>query len=327
MKRALAAVALLVCVVAHAQLPIHDPVMIKEKSTFYLFSTGMGISVFSSGDLVHWNKAEPVFSRPPQWALDAVPGFRGHIWAPDISYHNGKYYLYYAVSAFGKNTSCIGVAVNGTLDSADPLFHWEDKGKVVQSVPGRDMWNAIDPNLVVDSAGVAWLAFGSFWDGIKLVRLAADYVSLAQPGEWYTIARRQRDFLTPDTSAGGGAVEAPFIFRHGGYYYLFVSFDYCCRAEKSTYKVVVGRSADVRGPYLDLSGVPLIQGGGTVVLQGDGVRWYAAGHNAVYSSGGKDYFVCHGYDISAGGQSRLILTEVKWVDGWPVVGAGAPARP
>ena len=216
------------------QPPIHDPVLIKEGNKFYLFSTGMGISVSSSTDIEHWTKEKPVFDHPPQWALDAVPGFHGHIWAPDISFHNGKYYLYYAVSAFGKNTSCIGVATNNTLDAAAKDYHWEDKGKLIQSVPGRDMWNAIDPNLVIDSAGTPWLTFGSFWEGIKLVRLNPDLVSIAQPEEWHTIARRPRDFSTPDTSAGTAAIEAPFIFRHKGYYYLFVSYDYCCRAEKST---------------------------------------------------------------------------------------------
>jgi len=113
-------------------------------------------------------------------------------------------------------------------------YHWEDKGKLIQSFPGRDMWNAIDPNLVIDSAGTPWLTFGSFWEGIKLVRLNPDLVSIAQPEEWHTIAQRPRDFSTPDTSAGTAAIEAPFIFRHKGYYYLFVSYDYCCRAEKST---------------------------------------------------------------------------------------------
>ena len=85
------------------------------------------------------------------------------------------------------------MAVNGTLDAADPAFRWEDGGKVVQSVPGRDMWNAIDPNLIVDSMGTGWLPFGSFWDGIKLVRLAPGLEAVAQPEEWHTIARRPRD--------------------------------------------------------------------------------------------------------------------------------------
>src|SRR5690349_17431613 len=97
--------------------PVHDPVMIKENGTYYLFCTGFGISVWSSRDLQNWRKEKAVFDKAPEWAVKAVPGFRGHIWAPDISYHNGMYYLYYAVSAFGKNTSCIGLAVNKTLDS------------------------------------------------------------------------------------------------------------------------------------------------------------------------------------------------------------------
>jgi arabinan endo-1,5-alpha-L-arabinosidase len=300
--------------------PVHDPVLIKEKDTYYVFCTGWGITVFSSKDLQHWRKEKPVFALPPAWAMAAVPGFKGHIWAPDISYHNGKYYLYYAVSAFGKNTSCIGVAVNTTLDSTDPACKWEDKGLVIQSVPGRDMWNAIDPNLVVDASGVAWLAFGSFWDGIKLVKLKADLLTVAEPQEWHTIASRPRSFAIPDTAAGDGAVEAPFIFRKGKYYYLFVSRDYCCRAEKSDYKVVVGRSEKIQGPYLDKNNRPLWQNGGSPVVEGDGVQWYGAGHNAVYTADGTDYFIYHGYDAKDKGRSKLLLRVLQWSeDGWPVV--------
>ena len=135
------------------QTTVHDPVMIKQGDTWYLFCTGWGISSFSSKDMQNWKKEKPVFASAPQWAVNAVPSFKGHIWAPDISYHNGKYYLYYSVSAFGKNTSCIGLAINKTLDPASPDFKWEDQGKVIQSVPGRDMWNAIDPNQIDDENG------------------------------------------------------------------------------------------------------------------------------------------------------------------------------
>ena len=274
--------------------PVHDPVLIKEKDTYYLFCTGNGISVYSSRDLQQWRKEAPVFDKAPDWAVKTIPGFKGHIWAPDISFYNGKYYLYYAVSAFGKNTSCIGVAVNTTLDRNSPDYKWEDKGKVIQSVSGRDMWNAIDPNLVVDESGTPWLSFGSFWDGIKLVKLDKDLQRPAQPEEWYTIARRPRDFATPDTSAGNGAIEAPFIFRKSQYYYLFVSRDACCQGEKSTYKVVVGRSKQVQGPYLDKQQVPLQLDGGSIVAQGDRVVWYAVGHNAVFSEQGKTDMVMPG---------------------------------
>ncbi|RYZ35651.1 MAG: hypothetical protein EOP49_33300, partial [Sphingobacteriales bacterium] len=137
------------------QTPAHDPVMIKEKNTWYLFVTGNGVSVFSSTDMKNWRKEKPVFATTPAWVKAALPAYRGSsMWAPDISLYNGKYYLFYSVSVFGKGTSCIGLAVNKTLDTSSADHKWEDLGKVIQSVPGRDLWNAIDPNLVVDNNNV-----------------------------------------------------------------------------------------------------------------------------------------------------------------------------
>jgi arabinan endo-1,5-alpha-L-arabinosidase len=299
-------------------VPAHDPVMIRAGSAWYVFCTGMGISVWSSPDGKQWRHEPPVFAKPPEWALSAVPGFTGHIWAPDISYYNGVYYLYYAVSAFGKNTSCIGLATNTTLDSRNPAYHWEDHGKLIESVPGRDLWNAIDPNLAVDDQGVPWLAFGSFWSGIKLVKLTANRLAIAQPQEWYTLAARPRDPATPDSVAGAAAIEAPFIFKKDDYFYLFVSFDYCCRGEKSNYKVVVGRSERIQGPYLDKEGTPMRLGGGSVVLEGD-KDWYGVGHNAVVAGDGADWIVFHGYDAHDGGRPKLRMEKIGWIDGWPVV--------
>lgn len=300
------------------ETPVHDPVMIKEGNMYYLFCTGFGISVFSSTDMKNWKKEKPVFATPPKWAVETIPGYRGHTWAPDISFHNGNYYLYYSVSAFGKNTSCIGVAVNKTLNSSSPDYKWEDKGKLIQSVPGRDMWNAIDPNLIFDENNVPWLSFGSFWNGIKLVKLNNDLTSVAQPEVWHTIAARPRTFGTPDTSAGDAAIEAPFIFKRGEYYYLFVSWDYCCRAEKSDYKVVVGRSKTATGPYLDKNAVPMINNGGSLVVQGDAKEWFGVGHNAVYTFDGKDYLIYHGYDALDRGRSKLLINQLEWdSEGWP----------
>ena len=298
-------------------LPIvHDPVMIRQDSLYYIFCTGQGISVYSSTDHRHWRREPPVFGQPPQWAVDAVPGFRGHIWAPDISYYNGLYYLYYAVSAFGKNTSCIGLAVNKTLQRGGKDYHWEDLGKVIQSVPGRDRWNAIDPNLAVDENGTPWLAFGSFWDGIKLVRLSNDRRSPAEPEQWFTIASRLRDRTAADTAAGDDAIEAPFIFRKDGWYYLFVSFDYCCRGEKSTYKMMMGRAQQITGPYLDKEGRPMAHGGGSLLQEGDS-SWYGVGHNAVVSFDDGDWLIFHGYDAHDKGRPKLRMERLVWKDGWP----------
>lgn len=300
-------------------IPVHDPVMIRQKGTYYLFATGRGISVWSSGDRKSWKKEDPVFGSPPAWAVAAVPGFKGHIWAPDISFLNGTYYLFYSISTFGKNRSCIGLATNRTLDPGDPAFQWKDHGPVIESVPGRDEWNAIDPNLILDDAKVPWLAFGSFWNGLKLVKLTSDAMGIAQdPQEWHTIASVPRIRVSRDSVSGNGAVEAPFIFRKDNYYYLFASYDLCCKGEKSTYKMRVGRAEKVTGPYVDQAGIPLVKGGGTLLLAGDS-NWYGAGHNAVCTFDGKDYLIFHGYDAKDKGRSKLRVEELNWQDGWPVV--------
>lgn len=274
---------------------VHDPVMIKQDNTFYLFCTGRGITVYSSPDMKNWKREDPVFSRAPEWTRKIVPGFRNHEWAPDISSHNGKYYLYYSVSAFGKNTSAIGFATNTTLDPQDPACKCEDQGYVGRSIPGRDLWNAIDPNPIVDDAGSPWLMFGSFWHGIKQVKLSKNLKEIAEPQEWHTLASRARDWKTPDENPGGAAIEAPFIFQKGVYYYLFASYDYCCRGANSTYKVKVGRSKKVTGPYIDKDGNELRNGGGTLVVNGN-QHWPGVGHEAVYTFDGTDYLIFHGYN-------------------------------
>ncbi len=299
--------------------PVHDPVIIRQDSNYYIFATGMGISVMSSTERKHWKQEKPVFDKAPDWAVKAIPGFVGHIWAPDISYHNGQYYLYYAVSAFGKNTSAIGVATNKTLNKSSQDFKWTDHGKVIQSVPGRDLWNAIDPNLTLDEKKTPWLVFGSFWNGMKLVKLDNNFTSVTQPEEWYTVAARKRDFILPDSVAGDAAIEAPFIYKHDNYYYLFVSFDYCCRGEKSTYKMMVGRSEKIIGPYVDRDGVSMNLGGGSVVLEGN-KNWYGVGHNAVAAFNGSDYLIYHAYDGNDNGRSKLQIEQITWVNGWPYVG-------
>jgi arabinan endo-1,5-alpha-L-arabinosidase len=305
-----------------ANFRVHDPVMIRQGSTYYLFATGPGIAVWSSPDMNNWSRQKAVFDSPPQWAVDAIPGFKGHVWAPDISYHNGTYYLYYSVSAFGKNTSAIGLATNPTLDPKDPNYKWTDHGKVVQSVPGRDMWNAIDPNLIKDEKGQPWLTFGSFWGGMKLVKMDNSLKKPAQPEEWYTLARRPREWSTHDTLAGSAAIEAPFLFKKGDYYYLFVSYDYCCRGVNSTYKMVVGRSKDIQGPYLNREGAQMLEGKATLVLQGD-KDWYGVGHNSVYTFDNTDYLVFHAYAAAEEGRPKLRIEKLGWdADGWPQVALG-----
>ncbi len=192
----------------HEQIPIHDPVMIEDDGTYYAFGTGKGIAVWSSPDMEEWTAEKPVFEEAPEWSSDLVPDFDNVIWAPDISEHNGTFYLYYSVSQFGRNNSAIGVATNETLNPEDADFEWVDQGIVVQSVPGRDMWNAIDPNLAFDDNGTPWLSFGSFWMGLKIVKLKDNLtkvVEAPQKQEWHTIAARHRHWKVDERDAGDAA--------------------------------------------------------------------------------------------------------------------------
>jgi arabinan endo-1,5-alpha-L-arabinosidase len=303
------------------QVSIHDPVMAKEGATYYLFSTGPGITFYSSTDLKTWKLRGRVFPGDPAWAKQVAPSFNGHIWAPDIVQRDGKFYLYYSVSAFGRNTSAIGVTVNKTLDPDSPEYRWEDQGIVLRSVPNRDLWNAIDPALITDERGTAWMSFGSFWGGLKLVKLAPDGKSLAEPQEWHSLAKRERSVLVDDEEPGPAEIEAPFIFRRGDYYYLFVSWDKCCRGKDSTYKMLVGRSKTVTGPYLDRTGKSLAAGGGTLLLEGN-AAWAGVGHNSVYTFDGKDYLVFHAYESGDEGLQKLKIAELSWdAADWPAVDA------
>jgi beta-xylosidase len=164
-----------------SNIPVHDPVMIRQDGVYYVFATGRGISMWSSKDMLHWKKELPVFSTPPDWAI-----------------------------------------------------------------------------------------------------------------------------------------EAPFIFKKFDYFYLFASYDYCCRGEKSTYKMRVGRSKTLTGPYFDRDGLPMTQGGGTLLLEGN-ADWHGVGHNAVCNFDDVDYLVFHGYDAKDKGKSKLRVERLAWENGWPVL--------
>ena len=308
----------------------HDPVAAFCDGRYYVFTTGM--TIMSSADLKTWRFEGRVLDSIPQWAADK--GFRGMPWAPDVFYHDGTWYVYYSYSHFGKNISAIGVVTNKTLNPESPDYKWVDQGMIVESIPGRDEWNAIDANVALDDEGNAWLSFGSFWRGIKMFKLDETLTRMAEPQVWFPICRSP-DGTTVDTSktdtevtmdsrgrdfdAGNGAVEAPFIFKRDGWYYLFVSYDYCCRGQKSNYNVVVGRSKEITGPYYDKDGKSLMQSGGTMVAQGN-EQFAGVGHCSVYTFDGKDYIFMHGYDNDHDYRSKLLVREVTWTpDGWPVV--------
>ncbi|PYV66041.1 MAG: arabinan endo-1,5-alpha-L-arabinosidase [Acidobacteria bacterium] len=314
---------------------VHDPSIMKDADTWYLFGTASGpnhkgeLPVRCSRDLHEWKLCGAVFDQIPDWITKLSPQTK-ELWAPDISYFNGEYHLYYAFSVFGKNTSGIALLTNKTLDPHSPNFHWEDRGLVLQSRL-EDDYNAIDPNLVLDRKGNAWVAFGSFWSGIKMRAIDSKTGQLFESdSKLYSLARRKRPVNPPPNPPGlpgdWQAVEAPFIVQHRDYFYLFVSFDLCCRGTKSNYKTMVGRSHDVTGPYVDSDGTPMMDGGGTPVLLGNS-RWIGPGGESVGQEKDGDIMVFHAYDGKTG-HPHLQVSTIDWTGGWPHVAleGGNPAN-
>ncbi|HEY2685907.1 MAG TPA: arabinan endo-1,5-alpha-L-arabinosidase [Steroidobacteraceae bacterium] len=298
---------------------LHDPVIIKEGDTYHVFGSGgwsgqPGVSWRTSKDLHVWQDNGHPFDEIPEWAKLAVPGAKS-IWAPDISLYNGLYQLYYAVSTGGSMRSVIGFATSKTLDKSSPQYGWTDHGLVTETFVGGT-YNAIDPNFVLDHEGKCWLAFGSYWSGLKLMPLNSK-TGKPDPGDKTLLSIAYR----PAPEGGDNPIEGAFIFTHAQWYYLFASYDYCCKGLASNYYVAVGRAKDIRGPYVGRDGKPLMEGYGTAVIverPWASTRWRGPGHCGLMHDGNRDLIVYHAYDAENKAQPTLRLAVLNWSeDGWP----------
>ena len=305
-----------------------DPTALEspDGSGVYVFTTAPGINITRSANLMDWQRCGRVFrDAAPEWAAKMVPGTR-NIWAPDIVFLNDKYYLYYSVSTFGGQRSVIGVATNTTLNPDAAGYQWEDQGLVLESHPDHTDYNAIDSALFVDDDGKAYLFWGSYWTGLKAVEVDAKTGkpfkykdgALKIPADYVAVACRESQ---EDTS-----IEAPYLVKHGGYYYLFTSRGGCCDGERSTYHIAVGRATSPLGPYIDRDGKRMDEGGCTVILSST-EKWKGTGHNGFFRTKNpdgtqRDWLILAAYDIDRIRSGRL--TQVRpllWDDeGWPVPG-------
>jgi len=296
---------------------VHDPCMVKEGDYYYVYSTGQpavgngNIQMRVSTDLRNWVYIGTAFQDIPNWIQARIPGIP-NLWAPDLSYYRGRYQLYYACSTFGTKDSFIALATNATLDPNAKDYHWVDEGMVISS-EAQSSYNAIDPNFVEDAQGNPWLDFGSYNSGIKLFRLNPHTGKAEQsPPQLGSLAYRP---LPPND------LEAPFITYRKPHYYLFTSFGKCCAGVQSTYRIMVGRSPAINGPYADATGTPMIVGGGSLVLGNEG-SMIGPGGQSICRAGKGEYLVYHYYDALDGGAPHLQIREVQWsAAGWPQVGA------
>jgi arabinan endo-1,5-alpha-L-arabinosidase len=278
----------------------HDPTVVKTPQGSYIVAqTGDNIRLTTSTDRTTFREAGAAFPNGAPWTTAYTGGSR-NLWAPDISYRNGQYYLYYSASTFGSNRSAIFLATSPTGASGS----WTNRGLVIESSASNN-YNAIDPNLIVDDAGRWWLNFGSFWSGMQQIALNPS-TGLRADSSIRLIAGRN-----------GGAIEAPHMVKHGSFYYLWVSFDRCCQGAASTYRIMVGRSTSPNGPFVDRNGTAMNSGGGTQVLAGHG-SIHGPGHQAVLQDTDGDVLVYHYY--ADNGASRLGINRLGYDSaGWPFV--------
>jgi arabinan endo-1,5-alpha-L-arabinosidase len=285
-----------------------DPsTIVKCKEEYWVFYTGRGVPSYHSRDLVKWERGPAVFQVAPEWIAKIVPENRNLLyWAPDIIKLGDRYLLYYAVSSFGKMTSAIGLATNPTLDPADPAYHWTDEGFVVRTKDG-DGYNAIDPSVFQDRDGSLWMAFGSYWSGIKLTQLDSQTgKQVAQESKLFSLAYNE-------------SIEASYLCRHEDYYYLFVNWGSCCQGPKSTYNIRVGRSKTVTGPYLDKAGLDMLHRGGSLFLATTNGPLIGPGHASSLNAQGKEWFTSDFEgDVRMDGKATLAIMPLRWnADSWP----------
>lgn len=292
-------------------LSAHDPVMIKEGNRYYIFHTANGIGVKTSPDMLAWTAAGSVFpSAFPSWFTQYVPAKTDrNLWAPDISFRNGRFWLYYSVSTFGERTSAIGLATRASLASGS----WEDRGMVLASPSPAGTFNAIDPNLITDAQGNVWMNWGSWWDGI--------FISRIDPGTGKLLNDPPGASDVVNIAKRGGGIEGSFIVFARGYYHLFVSFGTCCEGASSTYSMRFGRSTGITGPYADKAGTAMLSGGGTLLSDGSG---QPGGHNGVFEENGNYYLVYHAYTPGNTLRLRRLFFDAQ---GWPTLDPDQAATP
>lgn len=273
------------------------------------------IPMLKSFDLVNWTYVGDAFTSKPDWVADDVG-----LWAPEIQFFNGKYYLYYTAS----NTDLPGGgSAIGVATAPSPIGPWTDSGGPVVEphpapcCPGSKRW-VFDPE-VFEADGQRYILYGSYFGGIAGRKLSADGLKSEPASQTeITIANRY---------------EGPEIVKYGKFYYLFVSATDCCRGPLTGYSVFAGRSTNPLGPYVDRDGVSLLAGrvGGTPVISMNGNRWVGPGHNSVFRDfEGQYWTVYHAIDRhdpyfegAVGFTKRPVLLDaLDWVDGWPTVRGG-----
>lgn len=272
---------------------IHDPSTIAEcEGKYYTFGTGGGGLISEDGWSWHSGAERP-----------------GGGAAPDVMKIGDRYLMIYGATGGGLGGGHNGRILtmwNKTLDPKSPDFLFTPAIEVAAS-DGMEDCDAIDPSLLLDpTTGRLWVSFGTYFGAIRLIEL--------DPKTGERVAGNVEQDIAIDC-------EATDLIYRDGWYYLLGTHGTCCDGVNSTYNIVVGRSRQVTGPYLDNVNRPMLQGGGRMVI---------AAHDRVCGPGhfgrtvideGVEVMSCHfEADLDRSGRSVLGIRPLLWQDGWPVAG-------
>ncbi len=305
----------------------HDPTIIRQGTKYYVLSTDPGnqagqpqvglLPLDCSADKVTWTRCGQVFNTPPASVLAVFPT-EATLWAPDISYFNGLYHVYYTASTFGSNRSLIGLATSPSMEPTDPNYKWTDQGIVLQSQTS-DFFNAIDANILVDTdttgaVSHVWMTYGSFYAGI-FQRELSPTTGMLSTTNTANVKLATRPAVT------GNPIEGASLVKHDGYYFLFVSFGACCNTPftTDTYQIAVGRGSSPQGPFLDQAGVSMLQGGGTILLSSSGIFTAPGGEQVYTDATGGDLITFHALSNVQNGLDYLFVKSLTWPNDWPSI--------
>lgn len=274
-------------------------------TTYTMVCTGGSFRIRQSSDLVTWkDTGKAIFpSGKPPWAGDG-----NRDWAPEIhALGAGSFVAYYTAS------DATGHLAIGVAHATDPLGPWTDKGApLVTHAIG-----VIDATFFADDDGKAYL----YWkvDGNQKGQATPIFVEeLAADGLSFASGSQAKMVLTNDPSTWeGGVVEAPWVTKHAGAYYLF----YSGNVYDDRYRTGVAKASSPTGPFTK-KGAPILQ---------NNAKWVGPGHGSVVSASGDDWFVHHAWPTDAQGKRdaakgrHVLLEKIVWSGGWPTFATGSSA--
>ncbi|KAJ7315187.1 glycoside hydrolase family 43 protein [Mycena albidolilacea] len=277
---------------------VQDPSLVqRDDGKYFLFTTYDKVGIVTATYLNGpWTEVGSIL---PHNSSIQLPG-PDAIGAPDVSFHNGEYYALYAVSVLISRNTAIGLATSRTMGPGS----WVDHGLLLNSTTGDHF-------------------SGRLQDDIFQVSLARDLKTIIS-----------HPVQVSFNSTSPNPEEGAFVWKHGSFFYLFISSGLCCGSVAddlppagNEYKVFVGRSKSAHGPFLDKNGLDMRETGGTLILGSHG-NVYAPGGQVIFTDKktNKDVFVYHYVPVDSPSPynnsfSSLGLNGIDWSSGWPVLTA------